>query len=212
MSELDQLSASTLRDALIRAPIGIGLVDKNGRFFLISTALTRLLDCREEEIIGRAFLSFVHPAERAESVAEYFEAIAAAAVGLPNGSKVVRCVTGKGESVLFDVRWTAAGADHAGHGVGVIYLVPHRGAGAPDHVAERPELHVVGTTTREAQVLDLVMARYDNLEIATRLHISKRTVESHLAALLRKFAVPNRRALRRAVGRAAEEAGAGPRA
>lgn len=208
MSELDQLNACTLRDALIHAPIGIGLVDKNGRFFMISKALARLLDCREDEIIGRTFLSFVHPEVRARSVAEYFEAIAAAAAGLPTGSKELRCVTGRGKSVLLDVNWTATEADQVGHRVGVIYLATHRVDRARDRVNDWPRLRVAGATKRETQVLELVLARYDNAEIAARLHISKRTVEGHVAALMRKFAVPDRRALRRAAGRrAGDDAG-----
>jgi PAS domain S-box-containing protein len=210
MSEFDQLSASVLRDALLRAPIGIGLADKNGRFFMISEALAGLLERPEEEIIGRTFLSFVHPHDRARSVAEYFEAVAAAAAGLPNGSKTIRCETGTGRSVLVDVSWTAIEADRAGRGIAVIYLAAHPAPVAPDRANSRPKLQNVGTTTREAQVLDLVIARFDNVEIAARLHISKRTVESHLAALLRKFAVPNRRALRRAVGRTGEKDGIWP--
>lgn len=67
----------------------------------------------------------------------------------------------------------------------------------------RPRLHEPepagrGVTRRETLVLDLVVARYSNAEIAVRLGISKRTVESHMAALLRKFSVADRRQLIRA--------------
>ena len=44
-------------------------------------------------------------------------------------------------------------------------------------------------------MLRLVVARYSNTEIAARLIVSKRTVESHMAALFRKFAVTDRAAL-----------------
>lgn len=50
-------------------------------------------------------------------------------------------------------------------------------------------------TSRERTVLRLVVERYDNQGIAELLHISKRTVETHVAALLRKLAVPDRRTL-----------------
>lgn len=52
-----------------------------------------------------------------------------------------------------------------------------------------------GLTPRETDVLRLVGSRYANAEIAERLGISKRTVESHMGALLRKLAVPDRPAL-----------------
>jgi DNA-binding CsgD family transcriptional regulator len=50
-------------------------------------------------------------------------------------------------------------------------------------------------TRREADVLDAVRQRLSNAEIAQRLFVSERTVESHIAALLRKLQAPNRRAL-----------------
>src|SRR3954451_16731 len=47
-------------------------------------------------------------------------------------------------------------------------------------------------TRREAQVLELVRDRYRNADIAAILGISKRTVESHMAALLAKLGAVNR--------------------
>jgi DNA-binding CsgD family transcriptional regulator len=73
-------------------------------------------------------------------------------------------------------------------------------------------------TQREAEVLRLLVEPLTNPQIAARLGISKRTVESHVSALLRKFAVADRAALIRAgapaVGgyvqpRSGEAAGAG---
>jgi DNA-binding CsgD family transcriptional regulator len=66
-----------------------------------------------------------------------------------------------------------------------------------------------GVTRREAQVLSLVTEHYGNAEIAHLLNVSKRTVESHMAALLRKFAVADRAALIRAAT-APRSAAAGP--
>jgi len=50
-------------------------------------------------------------------------------------------------------------------------------------------------SAREAEVLRLVGQHLTNSEIAARLHISVRTVESHVAALILKLDVENRRAL-----------------
>jgi predicted ATPase/DNA-binding CsgD family transcriptional regulator len=50
-------------------------------------------------------------------------------------------------------------------------------------------------STREAEVLAAVGRHLSNAQIASRLHISVRTVESHVAALLRKLDAPDRHAL-----------------
>jgi DNA-binding CsgD family transcriptional regulator/tetratricopeptide (TPR) repeat protein len=57
------------------------------------------------------------------------------------------------------------------------------------------ELRQVGVTVREYEVLCLLNQRLGNREIATRLHLSPRTVEKHVAALMAKTRQPNRIAL-----------------
>jgi predicted ATPase/DNA-binding CsgD family transcriptional regulator len=52
-------------------------------------------------------------------------------------------------------------------------------------------------TPREAEVLALVRERLTNSEIAERLFVSVRTVETHVSALLRKLGAADRRALAR---------------
>jgi predicted ATPase/DNA-binding CsgD family transcriptional regulator len=52
-----------------------------------------------------------------------------------------------------------------------------------------------GISAREAEVLDAVGAHLSNAQIAGRLHISVRTVESHVASLLRKLGAADRREL-----------------
>ncbi len=52
-----------------------------------------------------------------------------------------------------------------------------------------------GVTDREAEVLLAVAERLRNREIAARLHVSVRTVESHVAALCRKLGVSGRSGL-----------------
>ncbi|GIF44935.1 ATP-binding protein [Actinoplanes xinjiangensis] len=53
-----------------------------------------------------------------------------------------------------------------------------------------------GVTVREYEVLDLIAARLGNQEIASRLHLSPRTVEKHVARLMAKTDRPDRAALR----------------
>jgi DNA-binding NarL/FixJ family response regulator len=63
-------------------------------------------------------------------------------------------------------------------------------------------------TTRELDVLLLVADGLSNAEIADRLFLSPRTVDSHVAAILRKLDVPSRA---RAVARATADGIVAPR-
>ena len=56
-------------------------------------------------------------------------------------------------------------------------------------------LRAAGVTRRETDVFWLVGDRLHNIEIAERLHLSERTVESHVSALLGKLGAPTRQAL-----------------
>jgi DNA-binding CsgD family transcriptional regulator len=68
---------------------------------------------------------------------------------------------------------------------------------------------VTSVSEREAEVLAAVGEHLTNAEIAARLHISIRTVESHVSSLLRKLGLPDRRALA-AVGAHPEPQGGSP--
>ncbi|MFC4064322.1 ATP-binding protein [Actinoplanes subglobosus] len=57
-------------------------------------------------------------------------------------------------------------------------------------------LRARGVTVREYEVLDLIADRLGNQEIASRLHLSPRTVEKHVARLMAKTDRPDRAALR----------------
>jgi DNA-binding CsgD family transcriptional regulator len=62
---------------------------------------------------------------------------------------------------------------------------------------DRDVLTAAGVSAREAEVLDLLGEHLTNAEIASRLYISARTVEAHVASLLRKLGVASRRELAR---------------
>jgi predicted ATPase/DNA-binding CsgD family transcriptional regulator len=64
-------------------------------------------------------------------------------------------------------------------------------------VALSGDLHEAGISAREAEVLVAVGEHLTNAEIAERLFISVRTVESHVSSLLRKLGAEDRRALAR---------------
>ena len=71
-----------------------------------------------------------------------------------------------------------------------------RRAGAPRQrqidAAVHPRLRRLGVTAREAEVLALVGERLTNRDIATRLYLSPRTVEKHVASVLIKAGVESR--------------------
>jgi DNA-binding NarL/FixJ family response regulator len=58
-----------------------------------------------------------------------------------------------------------------------------------------PELDQL--TSREREVLQLIARGYSYKEIASRLHLSPRTVESHVSAVLRKLQLSSRHELTR---------------
>ncbi|WP_343944798.1 helix-turn-helix transcriptional regulator, partial [Pseudonocardia zijingensis] len=60
-----------------------------------------------------------------------------------------------------------------------------------------PPLAALGVTGREAEVLALVARGLTNAEVAQRLVLSRRTVETHVANLLAKTGAASRRDLRR---------------
>jgi DNA-binding NarL/FixJ family response regulator len=66
---------------------------------------------------------------------------------------------------------------------------------AGDHVTGDEELNEL--TPREREVLQLIARGYMYKEIATRLHISARTVESHVSSVLRKLQLSTRHELTR---------------
>jgi DNA-binding NarL/FixJ family response regulator len=70
--------------------------------------------------------------------------------------------------------------------------MPRRGRGDSPVPAE---LRAIGVTSREMDVLNLIAEGLPNREIALRLYLSPRTVEHHVASLLRRTGAQSRAAL-----------------
>ena len=79
---------------------------------------------------------------------------------------------------------------HAGYG-----SATDRALSAVDAMTQSELLNDAGVSEREAEVLALVGEHLSNAQIAGRLFISVRTVESHVSSLLRKLNLADRRAL-----------------
>lgn len=78
------------------------------------------------------------------------------------------------------------------------------GPGSPD-----PAAALAALTPREREIADLVAEGLTNQAAASRLHLSPRTVESHVARIYRKTGVPSRAALASLVARGAAAGAAG---
>ncbi|MGW7259499.1 ATP-binding protein [Streptomyces sp. NPDC054834] len=67
----------------------------------------------------------------------------------------------------------------------------------PQVMADAPAMpeELAALTTRELEVAGMVAEGLSNQDIASRLHLSRRTVETHLSSIYRKVSVPSRSAL-----------------
>lgn len=119
---LARVSRQVLQRALLDSPSGVGVCDEQGRFVAISRSIAQLLRRPANEIIGRPFLTFVHPDERAASIADYFETVAAVAAGVRDGHTVLRCLAGDGDTIRLRVSWTISNPDQFGSRCGIVHL------------------------------------------------------------------------------------------
>ncbi len=67
------------------------------------------------------------------------------------------------------------------------------GLRVPQGPREATRSNPAGLTARQAEVLELLSEGLTNAEIAERLVVSERTAEHHVAAVLRKLGVSDRR-------------------
>jgi PAS domain S-box-containing protein/diguanylate cyclase (GGDEF)-like protein len=118
------VAIEVLTTAFERAPVGVGVCDEDGRFVAVNESLATLLERPTNALVGRPFLTFVHPDERAASLACYFASVVAAAGDKPQNPAhgQLRCVTGSGGVVWLSASWTITAPDRNGHQYGVVHL------------------------------------------------------------------------------------------
>jgi PAS domain S-box-containing protein len=121
MNEVCQLGLATV---VRNAPIGIGICDEHGRLLSANTALAELLRLPTEQIVGRPFLSFIHPAHRAATLSTYFQAVVAAAAGVRHDDRKLRCLTGDGQVIAVWASWAVTDLEPNGTQHGIVYLTP----------------------------------------------------------------------------------------
>jgi DNA-binding CsgD family transcriptional regulator len=94
-------------------------------------------------------------------------------------------------SGLAQAEWLDAQRDVARRAMASIDALDVSGWSAPARVAARPDL-TAELTTRELEVLDLIVQGSSNRDIGERLVIAEDTVKSHVKQILRKLGVANR--------------------
>jgi non-specific serine/threonine protein kinase len=75
----------------------------------------------------------------------------------------------------------------------VVAAIPDRAARSPTDAHRREAAKQAGLTQRELEILDHLVQRYTDREIADLLYVSVRTVTTHVSAVLRKLGVSSRR-------------------
>lgn len=122
--QLGETELATLQTAFAHAPVGIGVCDPDGSFLVANKALENLLGRRHEQIVGRPFLSFVHPEERAACLAAYFISVVGAQTEpAHHGARAeVRFLTGQGNCVWLAVDWAITRPNEDGDQYGIVHF------------------------------------------------------------------------------------------
>ena len=178
-----------------QSPVGIVLTDFEQTIIDANHAFCALVWQPSEEVIGSRLSSFVHPDDRAETTRAGQDL-----VERPNAShkSEVRLGSIGNDVVLASVTGSVMLAEDGSqlHSVWVIEDVTERNMlerELLDHASTASKL-LASFTTREKDVLELLDVTSSASQIADRLHLSVRTVETHLANAYRKLGVHNRAA------------------
>lgn len=153
----------------------------------LPAAQSFVIDAHDSSLLQQVLLRMPRPGGRVLAVGEEFEPALAFSLMFLGVRGMVRYDRMDGE-LPRAVRAVEAGA----------YWVPRLVmAGFVDHLLERfphPEAiaPLVRLSSRERQVLDGVLSRATNKEIAAQLNLSERTVKFHVSNVLRKFRVTDR--------------------
>jgi len=177
------------------APIGLGLLDRDGGILWLNRQFRRMLGYGEERPQGLSCRALTHPQDRAESGERFGRLVD----GRLDSYRILKRVLRRdGSSTWVDASVVAV-RDAAG---GFRYAIPFAlevaqgsAIGRPPSLPERaPETSgsLRALTPRENEVLLLAAEGLTSKEIAVRLDISPRTVEAHRASVMRKLELENR--------------------
>jgi PAS domain S-box-containing protein len=181
------------RGVFDQSPVGIVLTDFEQTIIDANHAFCLLVGQSSEEVIGATLQSFVHPDDREETKTAGQVLLrnpranhkSEARFGSKNGNSVLVSVTG---SVMLGEDGTQLLS------LWVIQDITERRIlerELLDHASTASKL-LASFTSRECEVLGLLAVTTSASQIADRLTLSVRTVETHLANAYRKLGVHNR--------------------
>jgi PAS domain S-box-containing protein len=178
-----------------QSPVGIVLTDFEQTIIDANHAFCLLIGQTSDTVIGSTLPSFVHPDDREE-----IRVVGRELVRYPSGNhkREARFGSNYHDAVLASVTGSVMLAEDGSqlHSVWVIEDVTERRLlerELLDHANTASKL-LASFTTREREVLELLEVTSTASQIADRLTLSVRTVETHLANVYRKLGVHNRAA------------------
>lgn len=183
-------SEQRFRQVFNQGPLGIALVDLEGRVANANRALCRFLKRSRSDLDGECFESFAHPddLERCLALANQL-----ASGAIPSYKTEARFANGTGD-VAFGSVTASLIRNELGqpvYGLRIIEDITERKRlelELASHAATARTL-LSSLTPREIEVLELLGSLVTAARIAERLCVSVRTVETHLANAYRKLGV-----------------------
>lgn len=167
------------------APVGIGLVDTRLRVIAANSALCRMLGIERDEVLESS-LSDVALTEEGDT--ERVKSVLAGEV--PHARVLSRHVRPDGTELWTSALVTMVRESPGAPPYGILIFEEIR----PESIAQASAAArlVMSLTTREREILQLMCEGCASADIAERLFLSRRTVETHAHKAYRKLGVSNR--------------------
>ena len=115
---------------------------------------------------------------------------------VPQERAVLEPYRASGRSQLGEAAWeeAVAGGKAMGLEEAIEYVLSEQDPSTTTTLSSAPEQHPGGLTSREVEVLGLVAEGLTNVQVAQRLFLSPRTVDTHLSSIYHKLGVSSRAA------------------
>jgi PAS domain S-box-containing protein len=186
-------SEQRFRQVFKQGPLGIAIVDLALRITNVNGALCDFVGRTREELLDRTFASLTYQ-DDAGKEAELTRQTSGGTI--PSCQTEMRFVRADGEVVFGNVTASVIRGEFGApiYGLRIIEDITKRKRLERELVAHAMTASklLAGLTPRETEILDLLSTTETASQIAERLSVSVRTVESHLANAYRKLGVRSR--------------------